>query len=471
MAYAEKRGNLWRARWNSMDGRLESTSGFTKKRDAEKYGQAQEAKAAEGTYVDPRTQRTTLTEWVNLWYPALDLEPTTMANYRYLIEAHILPAFGDRELASLTAEQVAVWERKTVTAGYSRRTAGDARSTLTTILADAMPRYIQTNPAARRRGKGRKGRRRIEAAERAEKVWASPLQALLMAERCAALSGSDTDFALVITLAYTGMRWGEALALQPKEVHRKAIDVHWKVYELGGYFYRGRPKDGSMRTADLPPFLHSLLGVLPARACTCQPNKHRPPSVNALDVEWCPGGEYVFLGRRGGHFRRSNYGERYFRPAADGQHPERKGSHPRPAIPVLVDASGLMPGKPLPAWLVGTEGTFMPPPGRGRPRPAPTAAPASWLPIASGLTPHGLRHGHQTWMDGAGVPYVLQAERMGHEVPGMRGTYAHVSPAMRADLTTALQALWETSLRQRAALSPRSSVDLLDSLLAAVEAE
>jgi len=31
---------------------------------------------------------------------------------------------------------------------------------------------------------------------------------------------------------------------------------------------------------------------------------------------------------------------------------------------------------------------------------------------APGLTPHGLRHGHQTWLDDLGVRYVLQSERM-----------------------------------------------------------
>ncbi|HYZ53247.1 MAG TPA: hypothetical protein VE733_07035 [Streptosporangiaceae bacterium] len=91
---------------------------------------------------------------------------------------------------------------------------------------------------------------------------------------------------------------------------------------------------------------------------------------------------------------------------------------------------------------------------------------ASWLPVLTGLTPHGLRHGHQTWMDEAGIPYVLQSERMGHEVPGMRGVYGHVSPAMRDALTAALQECWETSLRDRARLSPRSHVPLVDVLLA-----
>ena len=48
----------------------------------------------------------------------------------------------------------------------------------------------------------------------------------------------------------------------------------------------------------------------------------------------------------------------------------------------------------------------------------------------------------------------------------MRGVYGHVSPAMRDALTAALQECWETSLRDRARLSPRSHVPLVDVLLA-----
>ena len=65
------------------------------------------------------------------------------------------------------------------------------------------------------------------------------------------------------------------------------------------------------------------------------------------------------------------------------------------------------------------------------------------------------------------IPEILRSERMGHEVPGMRGVYGHVSPAMRAELTAALQERWEASLRERARLSPRSIVPVLDAILAA----
>ena len=79
---------------------------------------------------------------------------------------------------------------------------------------------------------------------------------------------------------------------------------------------------------------------------------------------------------------------------------------------------------------------------------------------------HGLRHSHKTWMAEDGIPEILAEQRLGHQVPGMRGLYAHASDRMRDDLKHALQARWEDSLRDRAAIAPRSPVPLLDELLA-----
>ena len=312
--------SLARSRWN-----LDSKPGFRTRKAAEDYGRDQEAAIRNHTYVDPRAGQITLTEWVNQWYPALDLELTTLSNYRYLIEVHILPVFGHRSLASLDTEEIATWEMQLVRNGYSRRTAGDARSMLITVLGDAIPRYLQVNPAERKRGKGRKGLRRIARREKAEKVWATPLQALLVAERCSALSGQDTDFVMILTVAYTGTRWSEVIGLPPECVHINKMDIDWKLYELDGKFYKGAPKDGSMRPADLPPFLSQLLSdhLASAGHLTCNCRNEKQP--------WCPGTEYVFLGPGQGHFRRSNYSERFFRPAADGWYPGRKGeAHGQP---------------------------------------------------------------------------------------------------------------------------------------------
>lgn len=504
MAYAEKRGNLWRARWRSPDGTLESKPGFTSRKAAENYARDQESAIRTSTYVDPRAGQITLTEWVNQWFPALDLELATLSNYRYRIEAHILPEFGDRTLESLTPEEINIWEKQLVARGYAPSTAKDVRATLTNILGDAVPRHLQINPALRRSGKGRKGLRRIERHEKAEKAWPTPLQALLVAERCAALSGQELDFLMILYVAYTGSRWSEVMGLTPQCVHGDQVTIAWKLYELDGRFYKGRPKDGSIRPVDLPPFLAQMLTQHltsgGGRTCTC---RHR-------EAPWCRGDEHVFLGPEGGHFRRSNYAERFFRPAADGWYLPRGGKSPRPAVPVLVTDPEVFPGRPVPPWPTAVPGEdFHPPTGRGYIRlvndeqrgrcpdcgrgllrradgrlvahdavnapgrcpgsgrePAEDATVASWLPILRSLTPHGLRHGLQTWMDEDGIPEVLKTERMGHEMPGMHGVYGHVSPGMRATLAAALQARWEASLRERARIHPRSVVPALDAHLA-----
>jgi integrase len=464
MAYTEKRGNLWRARWRDPDGTLESKPGFVDRKAALEYGRDQEAAIRNHTYVDPRKGQLTVAEWTNQWFPALDLEPATLDSYRYMIEVHILPAFGDRTLASLTTEEIATWEAGVAASGLSRRTAREARSTLANLLNDAIPRHLTTNPAARRRGKGRKGERRIARIENKRKVWTTTLQALLLAERAAVLSGRDTDFVMLVTIAYTGMRWSEAIGLPPDCVHETAVDIHWKLYELNGRFYRGRPKDGSMRTADCPAFLHRLLAAHLAaqksHRCTCKDRSDHD------GVAWCTGSEYVFLGAESNHFRRSNYSTRIMRPAADGWYPGYNGRQPRPAMPVLVDTSTAWPGRPVPPWPPALPGEpFQPPRGRGVLRHSAETPLASWRPILPELTPHGLRHGHETWMDDAGIAYVLQSERMGHEVPGMRGVYSHPTPRMRTTLVRALQNMWDEALAERAQLAPRSAVRALDAIL------
>lgn len=466
MAYAEKRGNLWRARWRGPDGSLESEPGFQTEKAALEYGRDQEAAIRARRYVDPRGGRMTLTEWVNTWFAALDLEPSTMDSYRYLFEVIVLPALGDRTLLALTIEKISQWEKGLIAAGYSKKTASNARGALSSALGDAVPRYISLNPATKSKGKGRKGGSRIERIGKNAKVWASPLQALLIAERAAIISGLNATFVADITIAYTGCRWSELLAVPPNLIHEDTIDLHWKLYELNGHFYRGRPKDGSMRTVATPPFLNKMLkshlmsGVPLKCACALrEPGK--------TDVTWCAGDAYAFLTAEGKHYRRSNFSERIFRPAADGWYPERSGIRPR--MPVLVDHQHPWPGKPIPPWPAASPGeAYVPPQGRGRPRLTEDSRFASWLPVLPGLTPHGQRHGYQTWLDEDGIPYMAQSQQMGHEVSGMRGIYSHVTERMLAEVREALQSRWMDSLYARLAISPTSPVPVLDKALRAI---
>ncbi len=191
-------------------------------------------------------------------------------------------------------------------------------------------------------------------------------------------------------------------------------------------------------------------------------------------------GHYIFLGPDGGHYRRSNYARRVFRPACDGRHESTAG---RPARLVIADTT-VWPGIPVAAWpptlpdaspAAGSSAVqhtdFTPPRGRGV-RAIPVSTPlACWLALKPGLTPHGLRHSHKTWMAEDGIPEILAEQRLGHEVPGMRGLYAHVSDRMRDELRAALQIRWDDSLRARAAIDSHSPVPLLDKLLAPFRAQ
>jgi integrase len=102
-----------------------------------------------------------------------------------------------------------------------------------------------------------------------------------------------------------------------------------------------------------------------------------------------------------------------------------------------------------------------------RGRGAAARADACWLPVAAGLTPHGLRHTHKTHMEELGVPARPQDDRMGHEDGSLQARYSHITAAMRQALLHGLAGLWESALDDRRAMSPRSPVGVLDRLLAA----
>jgi integrase len=70
------------------------------------------------------------------------------------------------------------------------------------------------------------------------------------------------------------------------------------------------------------------------------------------------------------------------------------------------------------------------------------------LPIKSGLTFHGFRHGHKTWMIADGIPEVGQARRLGHRIPDkIEHVYSHVAPEVEARLIDALQRRWNDAIQ------------------------
>lgn len=530
--FVEKRNGRLRVRWPGPDGKVISASyddagqPFQDKAAALRYGYEQMGQVARGEIRDTRRGDITLTEWVNIWWQGLDVEDTTKDSYKWRIQVLILPHGPSRQGRPLgewtlnefagAGRQIAAWEQylqapvEDEGLGYSWRSAAGARSTLYTILGDAIVDLglDMANPAERPRNRGRKAARRQSRGE--EKKWATPLEVLLLAERCSLLSGSDTDFVMVVTLGWTGMRWGELVGLPIRDFRLSRIYVNQQLYEHNGKWVPKAPKDGSYRNGaadscgplDLPPFLSELLSEQAKRMagikCGCE-----------ATAPYCSGDAYMFLTPARAHERRANYSDRRFRPASDGWYPEEKWSgRNRPARPVLADMSQ-WPGLVVPPWPPAVEGEeFIPPARRGAPRlvsgagrgrcpvcelslpvrhdgavinhptkaaecagsgkpPAEDPPLACWTPLVRGLTPHGLRHGHRTWLDEDGLPEVIKSDRLGHRVPGIRGVYSHISDHMRTELVGALQRRWEQALLERFKLCRTSPIGVLDELLKA----
>ena len=68
-------------------------------------------------------------------------------------------------------------------------------------------------------------------------------------------------------------------------------------------------------------------------------------------------------------------------------------------------------------------------------------------PVKPGLTFHGLRHGHKTWMIADGVPEVAQARRLGHILGDrIQETYSHVAAEVETRLLDGLQDRWDKAV-------------------------
>jgi integrase len=116
----------------------------------------------------------------------------------------------------------------------------------------------------------------------------------------------------------------------------------------------------------------------------------------------------VFPGPRGGWLRRSNVYRRALRPAADGN---LHIAHPR----------------------------------------------IRTVPIRPGLTFHGLRHSHKTWLIDDGMPEIAQSRRLGHHLPNrVVETYSHVAADLNQRLLDGLERRWHGA--QCAAVAAQTSV-------------
>lgn len=249
--YETAQGRRYRVRYRDPDRHSREKAGFTRRRDAEEYLASVTVAAARGDYVDPAASRSTVSALGAGWLAnQTHLKPSAYRPVEIAWRVHVQPHWGARRIGEIRHSDVQAWLTR-FGADRSATTVLRAYGVLAAILDVAVrDRRISSNPA---RGvklprKGKKKRAYLTSAQ---------------VELLAAESGKHAT--LVYTLAYTGLRWGEAtgLTVSSLDTLRRRILVQENAVNVGGRIVVGTPKTHEARSVPYPQFLAEPL----ARAC------------------------------------------------------------------------------------------------------------------------------------------------------------------------------------------------------------
>lgn len=248
--YTDKRTGKPRylVRYRKPDGTQTKKRGFTTKRDAETWLHEIEGAKLRGEFIPVSAGRARLAELYPGWIAAkrVHCTPGWVVDLDTSWRTHVEPHWAQTPVGQIRAGTIQEW----IADLSGRRSATiviRAHGVLAGILDDAVrDGKIRTNPA-----RGVKLPRKSAARSRY----------LTHAEVRAVAEASRHEL-LVYTLAYCGLRWGEATALRVRDVNllRRRIAVTRAVrYIRGPGFIMGETKGKENRTVPIPGFLAVML--------------------------------------------------------------------------------------------------------------------------------------------------------------------------------------------------------------------
>lgn len=286
----------YEVRYWDPNGKQRSRS-FKRRKDADKFTATTEADKARGAWVDPNAGREAFRDYARRWVDervtsrGRKLAPRTVELYRSQLERHLLPAFGDTELARITSASVRTWYSEMIDTGHHTATAKCYRL-LRAILATAVEEDLLVKNPCNIKGAG---------------VERSPERPVATPEQVWALADAIEEHleAFVLVAAFMGLRFSEAAGLQRRHVNllHRTITVEQQLERvsretaehLGSEVERfGPPKsDAGYRTLKVPP---PLVPVLEEHL-----ERHSQPGPEGL----------VFIGPLGGSLARSNFSGKF----------------------------------------------------------------------------------------------------------------------------------------------------------------
>jgi integrase len=189
-----------------------------------------------------QTTTPTIAEYAQHWIAALRLQNSTIEGYKKILRNHITPYLGALRIDKLTATRIAAHYRELETSGrrdkpglgkpLSANTVSKVHVLLAAMLDAAVDDgLILLNPAKKKRTVNPPSSSQVRAQKPEIITWTGPQLRVFLTWNREELD--DELFPLWRTIAYTGMRRSEALALRWSDINfttgrislRRAVDV------------------------------------------------------------------------------------------------------------------------------------------------------------------------------------------------------------------------------------------------------
>lgn len=234
-----------------------SKSGFTSKREARAYEAEQLRKIRSGSWTDPQAAKVPLRTIFNEWIVSKRISERTRSDYRELWDNVVEPTWGHVRLEHITPTTITQWVTElseTVSAARTRKAFTIFSQLLDWAVADER---IPVSPVPRAKALAR-GALLPTGRPSSAKRFLSHAEVLKLADQAG-------DYRLMLlVMAYTGVRFGEATALQARDVDllRGRLLVQRAYTDIRGRLELSTPKSGKSREVPLPPPLREPLAQL-----------------------------------------------------------------------------------------------------------------------------------------------------------------------------------------------------------------